>query len=93
MDHYDAPKMKEGAESIRSELKNYTAAKEAIDAIVTNLRQRWEDANHDTYVLKYNTEAKVAAENVAALMEKFASILEESGTDYEGVYRKIGTAT
>ncbi len=93
MDHYDAPKMKAGAESIRTELKKYTAAKEAIDATVADLRLRWEDTNHDQFVLKYNTEAKVAAENVAALMEKFASILEESGTEYEIVYSKIRNAT
>ena len=55
MDHYDAPKMKAGAESIRTELKKYTAAKEAIDATVADLRLRWEDTNHDQFVLKYNT--------------------------------------
>lgn len=93
MDHYDAPKMKAGAESIRTELKKYTAAKEAIDATVTDLKLRWEDGNHDNYVLRYNTEAKVAAENVEALMKKFASILEDSGTEYQKVYDGIGGAT
>lgn len=89
MDHYDAPKMKEGAESIRAELKNYNAAKEAIDAIVSDLKLRWEDSNHDGYVLKYNTEAKVAAENVAALMEKFAAILDGSGDRYTEIFNGI----
>lgn len=90
MAHYDAPKMKKGSEDILNELKNFTAAKKEVDAIVTRLRTHWEDENNTRYASKYNNEAKVAAENVEDLMKTFASVLDQAGEAFTNLYNKTG---
>ena len=86
MDQYDATRMRGGASDIRGELKTYTAAKEDIDNIVTTLRNNWKDGNNDSFTQKYNTQAKVSAENVQSLMEAFASLLESSAESWDKLY-------
>ncbi|MCD7838796.1 MAG: WXG100 family type VII secretion target [Clostridiales bacterium] len=88
MDYYDSGKMRSGAADIRSEMKTYTTAKEDIDNIVTTLRNNWKDDTNTKYSQKYNTEAKVSAENVASLMEQFAQALESAAETLEALHRK-----
>lgn len=91
MAYYDSSKMRNGASEILAELKNYTAAKESIDNIVNTLRNNWEDENHTAYAQKYNSEAKVSAENVQQLMTEYAQLLESSADSWDKVYKSAGS--
>ena len=88
MDYYDSAKMKSGAQDILTELRQYSSAKQAIDTAVENLRNNWQDTTNTAYARKYNTEAKVAAENVEKLMKEFAQALTSSGEAYDELHRK-----
>ena len=86
MNTYDSGKMRGCAQDIRSELKTYNSAKTAVDNIVTKLRNNWQDTNNTSYTQKYNQEAKIAAENVAKLMNQFAEALESSAAALEKIH-------
>ena len=88
MSYYDYTLMKSGAQEILNELKNYTAAKKDMDGIVTNLRNNWKDEDNTSYAQKYNSEAKVSAENVEKLMREFANILQSSAEAFEEVKKR-----
>lgn len=94
MDNYDSGKMRRCAQDILSELKTYSKAKSEADSVVTNLRNNWKDTTNTQYSNKYNTEAKVSAENVEKLMKQFANTLTESATAldklHEDAQRDIG---
>lgn len=86
MAKYDSAKMRKSAEDIRTELKDYLAAKNEIDNIVSTLRNNWDDDNNTLYAQKYNSQAKISAENVQKLMEEYASLLESSADAWDKVY-------
>lgn len=88
MDFYDSGKMKGCAQQILDALKNYSAAKSAVDQAVTDLRNNWQDETNTKYANKYNTEAKMAAENVEKLMKQFADVLTSSAEAYEKLHSK-----
>lgn len=88
MDKYDSGKMKSCAQDILSELKTYSAARSDADSIVTNLRNNWQDATNTQYSNKYNTEAKVSAENVEKLMKQFADALTKSADAFDELHKK-----
>ena len=79
--------MRSCAQDIISELKSYNSAKTDADRIVTNLRNNWQDDTNTKYANKYNTEAKVAAENVEKLMKQFADALTSSAEGLEKLHR------
>lgn len=88
MDIYDSGKMRSCAQDILSELKTYSAAKADADNIVTNLRNNWVDATNDMYSKKYNTGAKVSAENVEKLMKKFAETLTSTADAFDELHKR-----
>lgn len=80
---YDSGKMRQCAEEILADLQTYQAAKEASDNLVTGLASNWNDEVNRAYSRKYTAEAKVAAENVHALMKQFAELLTASAEAFE----------
>lgn len=88
MDAYDSGKMRSCAQDILSELKIYSAAKNDADSIVTNLRNNWQDATNTQYSNKYNTEAKVSAENVEKLMKQFADALTAAADAFDKLHNQ-----
>lgn len=88
MSYYDYTLMKSGAQEILNELKNYNAAKGDMDGIVANLRNNWKSEENTAYAQKYNSEAKVSAENVERLMREFANLLQSSAEAFEKVKKR-----
>lgn len=88
---YDTGKMRQCAEEILSSLQTYTAAKQASDDLITGLSANWNDEVNRAYAQKYNTEAKVASENVMALMKQFAELLNTSADAFDHLQSKALT--
>lgn len=88
MDKYDSGKMRSCAEDIINQMKTYTSIKETIDSSITSLKNNWRDDTNTMYAQKYNSEAKVAAENVEKLMKQFADLLNQTADEIEDIHRK-----
>ena len=88
MDKYDSGKMRNCAEDIINQMKTYTSAKEAIDSSIMNLKNNQNDDTNTEYARKYNSEAKVAAENVEKIMKQFADLLNQAAEEMEEIHRK-----
>ena len=58
------------------------------DSIVTNLRNNWQDVTNTQYSNKYNTEAKVSAENVEKLMKQFADALTAAADKFDKLHNQ-----
>jgi uncharacterized protein YukE len=86
MNVYKTGKMRDCARDIRAELTTYKTAKDAVDELITNLRNNWEDETNTMYSGKYNAEAKVSAENVQGLMKQFVDLLESSADAYDKIH-------
>lgn len=86
MNTYKTGKMRECARDITAELSTYKTAKEAVDNLVTTLRNNWQDETNTMYSGKYNAEAKVSAENVQGLMKQFVDLLESSADAYDKIH-------
>ena len=86
MNTYNTRKMRDCAREITAELAAYKAAKDAADDLVTRLRNNWKDESNDIYSRKYNTEAKISAENVQGLMKQFVDLLESSADAYDKIH-------
>lgn len=86
MNTYNTRKMRDCAQEITAELNNYKTAKEAVDTLITNLRNNWKDDTNTMYSGKYNSDAKVSAENVQGLMKQFVDLLNSSADAYDKVH-------
>lgn len=86
MDTYKTGRMRDCARDIAAELNTYKIAKEAVDNLVTNLRNNWQDETNTQYSAKYNAEAKVSAENVQGLMKQFMDLLNSSADAYDKIH-------
>lgn len=86
MAYYDSQKMRTAAGNISAELTKYKASKEAIDQIIENLHNNFDDENSTNYCNKYKNEAKVAAENVEKLMNEFVKLLETSASNWDRLH-------
>lgn len=86
MNTYNTGKMRDCAREITTELATYKAAKDAVDTLVSNLRNNWVDDTNTMYSGKYNAEAKVSAENVQGLMKQFVDLLESSADAYDKIH-------
>ena len=86
MDTYKTGKMRDCAREISAELNTYKTAKEAVDNLITTLRNSWQDETNTQYSGKYNAEAKVSAENVQGLMKQFVDLLNSSADAYDKIH-------
>lgn len=85
MNTYNTEKMRGCASDITAQLKIYNDAKASMDQLITDLSNNWKDDTNTSLSTKYRNEAKVSAENVAALMNQFVQLLESSAAAFERV--------
>ena len=86
MNTYNTGSMKNCAQEIETQIKKFKEAKEAIDNLVSNLRNNWKDDTNTMYSNKYNNEAKVSAENVQGLMKQFEDLLISTANAYDKIH-------
>ena len=86
MAHYDTGAMRSCATNIQGLLTSqYAPAKEAIDTIVTQMSAYFTDDVSNQFASKYNSEAKVTAENLMKLMNQYVSLLNQTAEQYDKV--------
>lgn len=88
MNTYNTGKMRQGATDIAAAIKSYDEAKGAIDQLVEQLRNNWQDETNNMFSSKYTNEAKVSAENVSGLMNQFVQLLNSTADAYEKVHNQ-----